>query len=91
MATYFITATGKPESRPEVAKRYATPAARMPEGVTELGRWHRVTQDGAYFLVETDDPNRLVEFFDRWADVLSFSMEAVFADKDVADFTPSSE
>ena len=86
MAQYMIRVRVSPENRNESIKRFMnTDAAKAPEGLKELGRWHTAPGDGAYIAVETDDPTTITNWVLRWSDLATFEVEPVISDVELGD------
>ena len=83
MALYMIRSHVSTANRDAVFKRYAsTDASDAPAGVRELGVWSSVLNDGAYHLVETDDPKNIADWLMQWSDLCSYDIEPVISGED---------
>ncbi len=68
----------------EIVKRFLAGDATPPEGVTHLGRWHKVDLTGGFSLLETDDLSLLYKHMARWATALDFELFPVIEDAQAA-------
>ena len=86
MAVYMITSHYTSATRNEIIKRFMNTDARTaPEGLKELGRWHRAESNGSYIVVETDDPKAISDWLLQWTDLASFEVQAVLTDEELGE------
>ncbi len=57
--------------------------APMPDGLTQLGRWHAPGSGNGWLIVETDDVKTVYIHASEWAEYLHWNVTPVVAD-DVA-------
>ena len=81
---YLYTWSIKQGAIPEVVKRFLSGDAAPPDGVTHLGRWHKMDFTGGFSLLETEDPTALYRHVARWSLALEFEMFPVIEDAQVA-------
>lgn len=79
---FLSTWSIRPGCMPEAVDRFLAGQAQPLEGVTLLGRWHKVDLSGGVSLSETDDPKALYEFAAMWSDLLEIHSSAVVEDAD---------
>ncbi len=84
MALFMIRSHVPPENRDEILKRYAdNPIAG--EGVTQLGDWASIHIDGAYHLMEADDPKLIANELMRYTDLCTYTIDPVIHVEDFFD------
>ena len=64
------------EARPIYA-RLQEKGRMMPEGLKYVGSWIEDGFDRCFQVMETDDPNLLEEWADRWRDLMDFEVVPV--------------
>jgi hypothetical protein len=69
-----------PGTMREAVDRFLAGQANPPEGVTLLGRWHRVDCSGGYALYETSDVAAFYETAAKWSDVLEMQTVPIVED-----------
>jgi Protein of unknown function (DUF3303) len=74
----------RPGAHREAVSRFLPGGGLPPEGVTLLGRWHKVDLSGGYSLYETSDPVALFASAAVWAEVLEIHSSVVVEDGDAA-------
>ena len=79
---FISTWTVLPGALKEGVGRFLEGQGQPPEGVTLLGRWHKVDFSGGFALVETTNPVALYEFSAVWADVLEIHTTPIVEDGD---------
>ena len=50
-----------------------------------LGRWHNAPSLCGYILCETDNPVAIGKWFQEWTHILSFEVEMVVSDEEIAE------
>ena len=70
----------RPAALNEATSRFLAGEAAPLEGVTLLGRWHKVDGSGGYSLYETDNPSALYANAVKWVDVLEIHTSIVVED-----------
>ncbi len=73
-----------PGARKEAIERFMAGLGNPPEGVTLLGRWHKVDSSGGYSLFESENPQAVYESSAVWADVLQLNNTVVIEDPEAA-------
>lgn len=74
----------RPGAHREAVSRFLAGGGLPPEGVTLLGRWHKVDLSGGYSLYETNDPAALFATAAAWAEFLEIQSSVVVEDGDAA-------
>ncbi len=77
---FLSTWSVRPGCLQEAVDRFLAGQAQPIEGVTLLGRWHKVDLSGGYSLSETDNPVALYEFAAMWTDMLEIHTGVVVED-----------
>ena len=72
-----------PGSAVESVDKFLAGDAATPEGVTLLGRWHRMDGAGGYTLYETNQPIQVFRAVVRWADLIEFETHVVLEDGEI--------
>jgi hypothetical protein len=86
MAKYMITWQLPPGTRNEAIKRFmGTDAARPPDGLKELGRWHAAKGDAGYLVVETENPKFITNWLLKWSDLMVYEVEPVITDEELGE------
>ena len=80
----MIVWTLLPGSAAESVEKFLAGDAATPEGVTLLGRWHRMDGAGGYTLYETNQPTQVFRAIVRWADLIEFEAHVVMEDGEIA-------
>lgn len=80
---YLTSWTVAPGAVQEAVERFLAGEGAPPEGVTLLGRWHRIDGSGGFTLVETDRPEQLYRNAVTWSEVLDFETYPVIEDAQV--------
>ncbi len=81
---YMTAWNVKEENFRAVVKRFSKNPPEVPEGVTMLGRWHRMGGGDGFALFETDDPVALSSYILAWADIVDQQVYAVVEDEEIA-------
>jgi hypothetical protein len=71
-----------PGATKECVEKFLAGEAAPQEGVTLLGRWHKVDCSGGFSLYETDNPALLYKGSARWADLMELTVVPVIEDAD---------
>ena len=74
-----------PEYRDQVQQQFKATGGLPPEGVEMLGRWHNAPSLCGYILCETDNPVAIGKWFQEWTPILSFEVEMVVSDGEIAE------
>jgi Protein of unknown function (DUF3303) len=74
----------RPGAHREAVNRFLAGGGLPPEGVTLLGRWHKVDTSGGFSLYETNDPAALFASAAAWAELLEIESSVVVEDSDAA-------
>jgi hypothetical protein len=69
-----------PGATRECVEKFLAGEAALPEGVTLLGRWHKVDGSGGFTLSETDNAVLIFESAVKWSDLLEISITPVIED-----------
>lgn len=70
----------RPGCMKEAAGRFLSGQATPPQGVTVLGRFHKVDCSGGWTLSESEDPAAQYAYAAAWSDVLEIHMHPVVED-----------
>jgi hypothetical protein len=83
---FMLTFGWKPDTktRTEAIDRFMKTGGQPPPGATLLGRWTRADFSGGYDLLESDDPQALLQFALMWSDVMQLEITPVLEDAAVA-------
>ncbi len=81
---YLTSWTVSPGAVQEAVEKFLAGEGAPQEGVTLLGRWHRVDGSGGFALFETDRPEQLYKGAMLWSDLLEFETYPVIEDAQVA-------
>ena len=73
------------EYRDQVQQQFKATGGLPPEGVEMLGRWHNAPSLCGYILCETDNPVAIGKWFQEWTHILSFEVEMVVSDEEIAE------
>ena len=79
---FMSTWTVIPGALKEAVGRFLEGQGEPAEGVTLLGRWHKVDCSGGFALFETTNPVALFESAVVWADVLEIHNTPIVEDAD---------
>lgn len=77
---YITTWAAFPGATRECVEKFLAGEAAPQEGVTLLGRWHKIDCSGGYSLYETDNPVALYAGAGRWADLMELTTVPVLDD-----------
>ena len=78
MALCMIRSLVPTDNRNEILKRYAnSPTAG--EGIRQVGDWASVLGDGAYHLMEADDPKHIAGELLKYSDLCTYIVDPVIA------------
>lgn len=80
---FIMKWTVLPGTVEECVQKFLAGEGAPQEGVSLLGRWHRVDCTGGYSLYETDRPEQLYRGAALWADLLDFETIPVLDDEQV--------
>jgi len=61
--------------------RFLKGAAPMPDGLTQLGRWHAPGSGNGWLMVDTDKPGNVYVHAAEWGDFVSWQITPVFTDE----------
>ena len=84
---FMLTFKWKPDitARDEGIARFLATGGHPPAGVKLLGRWTRADFNGGYDLLESDDPQALVEFSLMWSDIMDIEIVPIVEDEQLAE------
>ncbi len=84
---FMLTFKWKPDitARDEGISRFLKTGGHPPDGAKLLGRWTRVDFNGGYDLLESDDPQALVEFALMWSDIMDIEIVPIVEDQQLAE------
>ena len=84
---FMLTFKWKPDitARDEGISRFLKTGGLPPAGAKLLGRWTRADFNGGYDLLESDDPQALVEFSLMWSDIVDLEIVPVLEDEPLAE------
>ena len=80
---FMVTVDWAPDAavRAEGIARFRKTGGLPPKGAKLLGRWTRADMSGGYDLVETDDPQTIVQFSLMWSDLMALKVYPVVDDE----------
>ena len=82
---YMVSWSIAPENRDEVIRRFAASATdpdyALPEGLTQVARYHDVPGLQGVQILESDDPAKVMEWSLLWTDLLEISAVPVVEDE----------
>jgi Protein of unknown function (DUF3303) len=70
----------RPHMYKSATTRFLETAAKPPEGIRTIGRWHYADASGGIFVFECDNAQMITEFMHEWADVLEMEIRPVVED-----------
>jgi hypothetical protein len=79
----FRTKAASRERDPSIA-RFQTMGAQVPKGARLIGRWTRADQSGGFDLLETDEPEILLEFARLWSELSDVTVARVDDEREIA-------
>ncbi len=84
---FMLTFSLKTEARTrdEAIARFRKTGGQPPKGATLLGRWTRADFSGGFDLLETNDPQALIEFALAWSDLMELTIVPVVEDAELVD------
>ena len=79
---FMMTFSWKPNAKTqeEAISRFQKTGGQPPKGAKLLGRWTRADFSGGFDLLDTDDPQTLVEFALMWSDLMELTIVPVLED-----------
>lgn len=82
---FMITYEYTPDRRGVAIERFRQTQGVPPEGVSLLGRWHRVAGNAGFLLVESEEGQAVADLILGWSDILSFDVMPVVDDDELAE------
>lgn len=79
MAFYMVIERFRPGMKRAVYERYSERGRMLPEGLEYLDSWLEECGDRCYQLMKTDRRELLLEWIERWADLVEFEIVPVKA------------
>jgi Protein of unknown function (DUF3303) len=70
----------RPNMYKSATARFLESAAKPPEGIRTIGRWHYADASGGIHVFECDNAQAITEFMHEWADVLEIDVRPVVED-----------
>ncbi len=82
---FILTFTMKTntEQRDEAIARFLNSGGKPPRGAKLLGRWTKLDFSGGFALLESDNPQALVEFSLAWSDLMDLCIVPVIEDREL--------
>lgn len=62
--------------------KFLSTGAPMPEGMTQVARYHAPGSGNGWLVVETDDPTKLYIHATEWGELLTWKTTPVLEDKE---------
>ena len=82
---YLISWKIPSANRNEAMQRFAAsatdPQYELPEGVTQIGRYHNAASLNGVSILEADDPAKVMQWAQLWNDILELTFEPVVDDE----------
>ncbi len=84
---FMATFHWKPDTNTqnEAISRFRKTGGQPPKGVKLLGRWTRADFAGGFDLLESEDPQALVEFALMWSDLMELNITPVVEDAQLSE------
>lgn len=77
---FLVSYTIVPGAVKTAVGKFLAGEAAPQEGVTLLGRWHRIDGSGGFSLYETNQADQLYRGITKWAELLEFEVFPVLED-----------
>jgi hypothetical protein len=83
---FMLTFAIRPEAkgRDEAIARFLKTGGRPPKGADLVGRWTAADFSGGHVLLDSNDPQALVEFSLMWSDLMDLKIVPVLEDAALA-------
>ena len=77
MAVYMVRSHVPPENRDEVYRKQAAITDADLAGIKRLGDWGCLLGDGAFHLMEADDPKQIADVLMNFTDLVTYTIDPV--------------
>jgi hypothetical protein len=78
--TFVMTWKIRPGNTREAVDRFLSTGDPLPEGIKDIGRWHRTDLQSGVHVLEVSDAAVLAQYAARWTDLLELETYAAVAD-----------
>ncbi len=83
--TFVMTWKIRPGNTREAVDRFLGTGDPLPEGIKNIGRWHRTDLQSGVHIMESDNASVLAQYAARWTDLLELETYAAVEDAEAVD------